>query len=413
MSEAKRVLLISSNSSARGGGERYLVFLSEGLKSLGVDVHVLLSNSDYMNGWEEDLRSVGATVHRCELKGLSSRPLRFLQSIADKRQRERISSICREIQPAAILVNQQYDEDGLDYVMGALQSCQCPVSGVIHMPMTACKNSRPFGWLRGVAMRSWYRKNPYHLVFSSIGGQSEFLDYYKLNLKTSIVPSGVPLCKTRIDRGETLERLKDEWITASMDKSASRLPVIGVACQFVAQKNLSLLIDGWLSAMNAGTPTRLLLIGDGPERKQIEGRLANVDRSLWHITGWTDKYSDYLTHLDLFVMTSHYEGLPLTLIEIAGMGISAIVAPFNGAKEVSDRAPWVETIAEMDALVLGRRIVSKVNQLKQGKVVSQEERDEFIDYFSPTRMAQDFLHVLGINLDAQESSKLRNGETTN
>ena len=83
-----KILLISSNSSGRGGGERYLVFLSLGLIQLGCDVEVLISNHSYMDGWEEELRLVGALVRRAPLIGLRDRPLRFVQSIFDNKQKK-------------------------------------------------------------------------------------------------------------------------------------------------------------------------------------------------------------------------------------------------------------------------------------------------------------------------------------
>ena len=35
-----------------------------------------------------------------------------------------------------IHVNQQYDADGLDYLLGAIKSDVAPVVGTIHMPLT-------------------------------------------------------------------------------------------------------------------------------------------------------------------------------------------------------------------------------------------------------------------------------------
>ena len=142
-------LLISSNSSGRGGGERYLVFLTKGLHEKGCEVHALLSDVDYMDGWAKSLNEEGAVVHRHPLKSLSQRPLRFFQSTRDSIQIETVSAFCRRIAPDAILVNQQYDEDGLDYLMGALKAEVAPVAGVMHMPMTGTKDNRPFGRLRG------------------------------------------------------------------------------------------------------------------------------------------------------------------------------------------------------------------------------------------------------------------------
>ncbi|WP_372717008.1 glycosyltransferase [Novipirellula sp.] len=386
----QRVLLISSNSSGRGGGERYLVHLAEALGQLKVDVHALLSDVEYMDDWESGLSEANAEVHRLPLKGLVHRKLRFVQSIYAKAQQKQISAKCVEIAPTAILVNQQYDEDGLDYIMGALDAKVCPVAGVIHMPMTQHKNDRPMGRVRGVILRRWYNRYPYKIVLSSVGGEAEFSNYYGSHLNTSIVVSGVPLEQKQIDRIDAMQRLQDPWITASM--SAPRLPVVGTACQFVPQKNLDLLVDGWLQSTGSGIKSRLLLIGDGPERERIEQRLSGVDASLWHTTGWTDKYADYLAQLDVFLMTSHFEGLPLTLIEVAGMGIPCILVDFNGADEVARQAWWVKVVVDRDAKTLGAAIQETICSLGKQKA-SENELATFVAAFSPLRMAREYLDL--------------------
>src|SRR2546425_2699783 len=125
-SVGRRLLLVSSNSSGRGGGERYLAFLSQGLVELGCEVHALLSDNPYMDGWASELADTGAVVHRERLKALSQRPLRFVQALADRSQIRRIANFCRENAPSAIIVNQQYDEDGLDYLAAALRAERGP-----------------------------------------------------------------------------------------------------------------------------------------------------------------------------------------------------------------------------------------------------------------------------------------------
>lgn len=393
-SPPKKVLLISSNSSSRGGGERYLVFMTLGLKKLGVEVHVLLSKLEYMDAWELELKDAGAVVHRSELKGLVHRPLRFVQSILARSQHANIARVCNDVKPDAILVNQQYDEDGIDYIMGALQADVCPVAGVIHMPMTAGKNSRPLGRLRGAILNRWYGKHRYRIIFSSTGGAKEFTDYYGSQHHTCTVVSGVPLKTNSTKLADSVP----SQITAPnnfplKNKGSLRLPTIGVACQFVPQKNLNLLIDGWLVAAQTGQQSRLLLIGDGPQRSEVEERLAEVDSSLWQITGWTDKYAEYLAQLDLFVMTSDYEGLPLTLIEVAGMGIPTLVVDFNGAKEVADQAPWVHVLSDRSPEALAIAMTNRINGFATEEAASTEDKGKFIEYFSPQRMATDFLAI--------------------
>ena len=255
MKITRRILLISSNSSGRGGGERYLVFLTKGLCELGCEVHALISDVDYMDGWAMSLSDEGAVVHRRRLTPLGQRPLRFIQSTRDISQIEAVSAFCRRISPDAILVNQQYDEDGLDYLMGALKAEVVPVAGVMHMPMTGTKDKRPFGRLRGSILGRWYKKHAYRLILVSEGAKAEFESYYDFPRPTYVINNSIPLDLKRNDSPRIL--------------FPPGIPVVGFVGQFVEQKNLSCLLRAWLETLRS-VDSRLLLVGDGPQRTVLE-----------------------------------------------------------------------------------------------------------------------------------------------
>lgn len=381
----QRLLLISSNSSDRGGGERYLVYLAQGLRLLNWEVHVLLSDVNYMDGWAQELTAAGAQVHRCRLLGLRSRPLRFVQAIQDTKQQKEIAEACRQIAPNAILVNQQYDEDGLDYLAGALMANVAPVGATMHMPMTANKHKRPFGNWRGNILKRWYKKHSYCLILVSQGSQTEFENYYSYPRPTKVVNYGCPFPQTTTISHSPLP---SNWIEP--------LPTIGFSGQFVYQKNLQLLVDAWLWTIKQGTSSRLVLIGDGVQRQELETSLNQAaPEHMWHITGWQEHSEAYLPILDIYAMTSHFEGLPLALIEAVGKGIPSVVTNFNGATDVAARASWV-SIAAPTPEAVGEALIKSINQLSWLKQQARSGQQDFQNYFSLKRMASDTLAALGV-----------------
>ncbi len=378
-----KVLLISSNSSSRGGGERYLVFLTKGLSELGCEVHVLLSDKKYMDGWSHDIALSGGHVHRLSLTSLKDRPFRFLNSINDKKQINVIESFCKKISPDAILINQQYDEDGLDFLKGAMQSGISSVAGVMHMPMTKFKNKRFLGRIRGMILSRWYLKNPYKLIFVSEGSQDEFESYYKAPRPTFVVNNAIPL---------------NNALSFKNHKKAifqNNDPVIGFSGQFVNQKNLDCLVYAWVASLKKGVKSNLLLVGDGPERQKIEEFLkGNAPRESWFITGWTKSPEKYLYEIDLFVLTSFFEGMPLSLIEAVARGIPALITPFNGAYDISKHAAWVFMTKNNSLEEVELMMTHILFNLKKIKLLANEGVNEFRDYFSLRRMALDILSIL-------------------
>jgi len=375
------ILLVSSNSSGRGGGEKYLVYLTAALRELGSKVHALVSTAEYMNVWDLELEAAGAAVHRLDLKSLAQRPLRFFQSITDYAQIRRIARFCKDLRPDGIVVNQQYDEDGLDYLAGALASGCKNVCGVMHLPMTAKKHERFLGRFRGIVLKSWYERHAYSLILVSKGAQREFEKYYPKPRPTYVVNSAIPVER----RAQAPKRVI--W--------SDDVPVIGFIGQFVPQKNLMFLIEGWVAALRSGSRSRLLLIGDGPQRADIERYLeANAPSGSWSITGWKERPEEYAGNIDLFLLLSHFEGLSLSLLEAASKGIPCLIADFNGAEEVLERAPWVSQTSSMDLTRYVADLSLALASLNEGKSASQAQVSQFNNYFSPRRMALEMLKTL-------------------
>lgn len=379
-----RILLVSSNSSDRGGGERYLDYLTQGLRQTGHEVHILLSDHGYMDGWAKMFAGSGATIHRAPLKALRHRKLRFLQSMAEKGQQRRIAELCRSIAPDGILVNQQYDEDAIDYIDGAVQSGCGPVIATLHMPMTADKDSRPLGNLRGRLLRRWYAASPHRILYISEGGKAEFEDYYGLRNKGGIVHHGTTFADYR---KQPRARRADEPVT------------VGFVGQFVPQKNLELLAKGWLLAWQKSPRFRLMLIGDGPERPAVEAILRAAPAESWKITGWVADPMVHFPDVDIYSMTSHFEGLPLALIEAAGMGLPGAVTHFNGAADIAARAPWLRVVDPTPEAV-AQCFLAMAGELESLERLAAANLEAFRGYFSLERMARDTVDFLFANTPA-------------
>ena len=69
-----------------------------------------------MNKWVKDFEGLKINVHRYKLKDLVQRKLRFISAISDFYQIKKVKNICNQLSPNLIIVNQQFNEDGLNYI---------------------------------------------------------------------------------------------------------------------------------------------------------------------------------------------------------------------------------------------------------------------------------------------------------
>lgn len=103
--------------------------------------------------------------------------------------------------------------------------------------------------------------------------------------------------------------------------------VVGAVGRLHQQKGFDVLIG----AVARVPGSRLVLVGDGPERlplQRLAAELGIADRV--EVTGWTSSATAYLPTFDVLALPSRYEGLPLVLLEGMLVG-NAIVATGVGS----------------------------------------------------------------------------------
>jgi L-malate glycosyltransferase len=82
-------------------------------------------------------------------------------------------------------------------------------------------------------------------------------------------------------------------------------------------------------------PVHLLLVGDGPLRKELESKAEKLGISeIVHFTGVQEDVKPWLAASDIFVLPSKSEGMPGVLIEAGLMGLPSVAYDVGGVKEV-------------------------------------------------------------------------------
>lgn len=103
--------------------------------------------------------------------------------------------------------------------------------------------------------------------------------------------------------------------------------VIGHIGRFNPQKNHKFLIDIFEKCFEKNQKVRLMLIGDGEGRKEIENKVKECglqDNVLF--MGVRRDVPELLQAMDVFVFPSLYEGLPVTMIEEQAAGVPAVIS---------------------------------------------------------------------------------------
>ena len=105
-------------------------------------------------------------------------------------------------------------------------------------------------------------------------------------------------------------------------------------------------LRAWTRVVRERTDATLAILGDGPERERLEGRIAALgldssvrllgDRSPW----------PYLYGSRLFLSTSRAEGFSRAMLEALATGLPIVTTATGGSRELPDEATWLAAVGD-------------------------------------------------------------------
>ena len=103
--------------------------------------------------------------------------------------------------------------------------------------------------------------------------------------------------------------------------------LLGHVGRFTWAKNHEFLLRLFTEFHEHHSNSKLLLVGDGELRSQLEQQIRELGISEFVImTGAVDNVEDYMTAMDVFIFPSHYEGLSTVNIEAQVNGLTCLVS---------------------------------------------------------------------------------------
>ena len=149
--------------------------------------------------------------------------------------------------------------------------------------------------------------------------------------KVAVVPLGLDLDALRAapERDAQLRR-------------AAGFPDDAVVCGYVGRlvpiKHVDLLIRAFAGVASHSSRARLIVVGDGTCRADLERLAADLGlRAQVHFAGWQRDLARVYGAMDVVALTSRNEGTPVALIEASAAGKAIVATDVGGVADVVQR----------------------------------------------------------------------------
>lgn len=152
------------------------------------------------------------------------------------------------------------------------------------------------------------------------------------------------------------EPVDHPWLTSNTT------PTLVAAGRLAPWKGFGDLIEA-ISLVRAQRPVRLLILGDGPLRSELQTRIdARGLVEFVQLVGYVENPLKYFARADIFVLSSHVEGLPNVLVEAMMCGCTPVATDCpTGPREVLEDGRYGYLVKPRDPVSIAEGILKALD----------------------------------------------------
>lgn len=215
--------------------------------------------------------------------------------------------------------------------------------------------------------------------------------------KINVVHNGVNLKKVR-GNGDVDAKRRELGIPAGYD-------IVGTATRFDEVKNLPMILRAFKNILNVRPETCLLLAGTGRlenELKILASDLGIIEQV--YFLGLRHDLPDLLRIYNVFLLSSHTEGISIALLEAMANGIPAVVTEVGGNPEVVVHGDTGYLVPTEDFKTMADRVLQLLENPQLACEMGRNgmlrvERD-----FSFAKMMAEYLEIYGVGYPSVETT---------
>jgi len=182
--------------------------------------------------------------------------------------------------------------------------------------------------------------------------------------KTSVIPNGVDLTQFH-------DKTPREWESIGWPADSEVILFLG---RLNPQKGIDLLEKQVDRLVPVGTKRKLLLIGDGPLRAEVEQWVKRVGEDRVQCLPWQPEVASWIQACNLMILPSRFEGMPNVLLEAMATGKPVVCSLVEGSEELLDSTNTLQGFKPGSSSEMADRVCHLMDHPELGQQLGFENR---------------------------------------
>ncbi len=223
---------------------------------------------------------------------------------------------------------------------------------------------------------------------------------------------GCPARKVRvIPNGVDVERFHPRWPSESLRRAlglAAGAPVAGIVAALRPEKNHPLFLEVAQRVWKVVPEARFLIVGDGPERARLEAIARRIGvHGAVRFLGTRSDVPEVLSLLDVFVLTSHMEANPVSILEAMSTEKPVVATRVGSVPETVIDGQTGYLVDPGDAESMAARVVELFGDRERAASLGRAGRAHVVAHWSIQRMVEGYQDLLAGIYESKAARQLR------
>lgn len=179
----------------------------------------------------------------------------------------------------------------------------------------------------------------------------------------------------------SIDTIKDRANAAiPVDRDKNRFILVSVG-RLEPEKRYDRLLRVFALVLEQSIPAELWMLGDGSLKENLQ-RQAEGSGLSDHVTFWgfqNNPYA-YLARSDVFIMTSDYEGLPLSMLEAMALGLPVITTDFTGVSAIMKNGESGYILPADDEKAMAQKVIELCRNKDRRTAMSRAAMERAMDF---------------------------------